>query len=250
MCIFNKDPGLNFRVLSLIWIFYLFPMLESCMHLCKHVCCFSPYAFPSAWLLTTGLVNELEYETGLMLYENVYDSRVCGRVSCREEWRGLKVCNQHTQAICDQVQQWPGNLHLCLQAQQASEQLVFVLLFLPYGKVLSGASIWLVVGAQLTIRSGFWNWLMVGHRPSRPSTEGISEVLHLLCSFSLQIIQVNLTQENLQPIKVGKPLELTYAVEWVETNITFARRFDAYLDYPFFEHQVNPSVSCTLIQKP
>jgi hypothetical protein len=91
---------------------------------------------------------------------------------------------------------------------------------------------------------------MVGHRPSRPSTEGISEVLHLLCSFSLQIIQVNLTQENLQPIKVGKPLELTYAVEWVETNITFARRFDAYLDYPFFEHQVNPSVSCTLIQKP
>jgi transmembrane 9 superfamily protein 3 len=65
-----------------------------------------------------------------------------------------------------------------------------------------------------------------------------------------QIIQVNLTQENLQPIKVGKPLELTYAVEWVETNITFARRFDAYLDYPFFEHQVNPSVSCTLIQKP
>jgi hypothetical protein len=69
-------------------------------------------------------------------------------------------------------------------------------------------------------------------------------VLHLLCSFSLQIIQVNLTQENLQPIKVGKSLELTYAVEWVETNITFARRFDAYLDYPFFEHQVNPSVSC------
>jgi transmembrane 9 superfamily protein 3 len=80
---------------------------------------------------------------------------------------------------------------------------------------------------------------MVGHRPSRPSTEGISEVLHLLCSFSLQIIQVNLTQENLQPIKVGKPLELTYAVEWVETNITFARRFDAYLDYPFFEHQIH-----------
>ncbi len=155
---------------------YLFPILEFCMHLCKHVCCFSPYAFPSAWLLTTGLVNELEYETGLMLYENVYDSRVCGRVSSRQEWWGLKVCNEHTQAICDQVQQWPGNLHLCLQAQQASEQLVFVLLFLPYGKVLSGASIWLVVGAQLTIRSGFWNWLIVGHRPSRPSTEGISEV--------------------------------------------------------------------------
>jgi transmembrane 9 superfamily protein 3 len=43
------------------------------------------------------------------------------------------------------------------------------------------------------------------------------------------------------PIKDGKQLEFTYAVEWVETNTTFARRFDAYLDYPFFEHQVNPS---------
>ncbi|CAM6040049.1 unnamed protein product [Sphagnum compactum] len=54
-----------------------------------------------------------------------------------------------------------------------------------------------------------------------------------------QIIQVNLTQGNPVPIKDGKQLEFTYAVEWVETNTTFARRFDAYLDYPFFEHQIH-----------
>lgn len=53
-----------------------------------------------------------------------------------------------------------------------------------------------------------------------------------------QIIQVNLTQDNLQPLISGKKIDLTYAVQWVETNISFIRRFDAYLDYPFFEHQV------------
>lgn len=31
---------------------------------------------------------------------------------------------------------------------------------------------------------------------------------------------------------------MTYSVKWIPTNITFARRFDVYLDYPFFEHQV------------
>lgn len=49
---------------------------------------------------------------------------------------------------------------------------------------------------------------------------------------------MNLTQENLKPLEVGKTLDLTYAVKWISTNVTFARRFDIYLDYPFFEHQV------------
>lgn len=49
---------------------------------------------------------------------------------------------------------------------------------------------------------------------------------------------MNLTQENLKPLEVGKTLDLTYAVKWIPTNVTFARRFDIYLDYPFFEHQV------------
>lgn len=57
-----------------------------------------------------------------------------------------------------------------------------------------------------------------------------------------QIIQVNLTQDNPQPIVAGRPLELTYSVKWVAVTTSFARRFDAYLDYPFFEHQVYYSV--------
>lgn len=56
---------------------------------------------------------------------------------------------------------------------------------------------------------------------------------------------MNLTQEDLQPIKAGKKIDLTYAVHWEQTNTSFIRRFDAYLDYPFFEHQVCQSRLCT-----
>ncbi|KAK4491253.1 hypothetical protein RD792_001988 [Penstemon davidsonii] len=54
-----------------------------------------------------------------------------------------------------------------------------------------------------------------------------------------QIIQVNLTQQNPKQLEVGRTLDLTYSVKWVHTNISFARRFDVYLDYPFFEHQIH-----------
>ena len=54
----------------------------------------------------------------------------------------------------------------------------------------------------------------------------------------VQIIQVNLTSEGSQPLKAGANLEFTYSVQWIPTDITFARRFERYLDYSFFEHQV------------
>ncbi|KAJ1685846.1 hypothetical protein LUZ63_017236 [Rhynchospora breviuscula] len=54
-----------------------------------------------------------------------------------------------------------------------------------------------------------------------------------------RIIHVNLTQQSPKLLEAGKALDMTYSVKWVETNITFARRFDVYLDYPFFEHQIH-----------
>ncbi|KAI8532122.1 hypothetical protein RHMOL_Rhmol11G0188900 [Rhododendron molle] len=54
-----------------------------------------------------------------------------------------------------------------------------------------------------------------------------------------QIIHVNLTQESPKPLEVGTTLDMTYSVKWMETNVTFARRFNVYLDYPFFEHQIH-----------
>ncbi|GFY90729.1 transmembrane nine 1 [Actinidia rufa] len=54
-----------------------------------------------------------------------------------------------------------------------------------------------------------------------------------------QIIHLNLTQESPKPLEVGRTLDMTYSVKWISTNVTFARRFDIYLDYPFFEHQIH-----------
>ncbi|KAG5016106.1 hypothetical protein JHK85_022242 [Glycine max] len=54
-----------------------------------------------------------------------------------------------------------------------------------------------------------------------------------------QIIHVNLTYDNPRPLEVGKSLDMTYSVKWSPTNVTFGRRFDVYLDYPFFEHQIH-----------
>ncbi|KAJ3671656.1 hypothetical protein LUZ60_007735 [Juncus effusus] len=54
-----------------------------------------------------------------------------------------------------------------------------------------------------------------------------------------RIIHVNLTQQSPKLLEVGKTLDMTYSVKWSETNVTFGRRFDVYLDYPFFEHQIH-----------
>ena len=59
-----------------------------------------------------------------------------------------------------------------------------------------------------------------------------------LTARGMQIIQVNLTSEDLQPITAGSKVEFTYSVTWAETSIHFNRRFERYLDYNFFEHQV------------
>lgn len=56
----------------------------------------------------------------------------------------------------------------------------------------------------------------------------------------MQIIHVNLTQESPKLLEAGKKIDLTYSVKWTPTDVTFAHRFDVYLDYPFFEHQVPP----------
>ncbi|KAG8474152.1 hypothetical protein CXB51_034030 [Gossypium anomalum] len=54
-----------------------------------------------------------------------------------------------------------------------------------------------------------------------------------------QIIHVNLTQGSPRPLEAGRVLDMTYSIKWLPTNVTFARRFDVYLDYPFFEHQIH-----------
>jgi transmembrane 9 superfamily protein 3 len=54
-----------------------------------------------------------------------------------------------------------------------------------------------------------------------------------------RIIQVNLTSEQPKALAAGETLEFTYAVKWVPTATPFNRRFERYLDYNFFEHQIH-----------
>ncbi|GAY62484.1 hypothetical protein CUMW_218180 [Citrus unshiu] len=87
-------------------------------------------------------------------------------------------------------------------------------------------------------------WGFVGDlHPDKNSDNG-KHVLytHKIISFKYnkdQIIHVNLTQDGPKPLEVGRTLDMTYSVKWTPTNVTFARRFDVYLDYPFFEHQIH-----------
>lgn len=59
-----------------------------------------------------------------------------------------------------------------------------------------------------------------------------------------QIIQVNLTSEQPHALAAGEALQFTYSIKWTPTSTPFSRRFERYLDYNFFEHQVlRPSCS-------
>ena len=86
---------------------------------------------------------------------------------------------------------------------------------------------------------------LFGHKNTCRSTifsYPLSEDSLLTQLWTMQIIQVNLTSLEPQPIKAGAALDFTYSVEWIPTDITFARRFERYLDYNFFEHQVGPQL--------
>jgi transmembrane 9 superfamily member 3 len=54
-----------------------------------------------------------------------------------------------------------------------------------------------------------------------------------------RILEVNLTSENPVPIEVGRKLEFTYSVHWLQSDKPFERRFDRYLEYDFFEHKIH-----------
>mmetsp|Transcript_599 Transcript_599/g.1733 ORF Transcript_599/g.1733 Transcript_599/m.1733 type:complete len:590 (+) Transcript_599:315-2084(+) len=54
-----------------------------------------------------------------------------------------------------------------------------------------------------------------------------------------RIIQVNLTSEQPHALAVGEALQFTYSVKWTPTTTPFSRRFERYLDYNFFEHQIH-----------
>merc|ERR1711916_103032 len=54
-----------------------------------------------------------------------------------------------------------------------------------------------------------------------------------------QIVEVNLTAENPEPIVEGGEIVFTYAVEWIPSDVPFDDRYERYLDKEFFEHSIH-----------
>ncbi|CAO2835335.1 unnamed protein product [Amaranthus hypochondriacus] len=87
-------------------------------------------------------------------------------------------------------------------------------------------------------------WGFVGELHVDKNLESAKHVLYTNKNFIIkyngnQIIHVNLTQGDTKPVEDKKVYDMTYTVTWIPTNVTFAKRFDVYLDYPFFEHQIH-----------
>ncbi|XP_059299430.1 transmembrane 9 superfamily member 1-like isoform X2 [Lycium ferocissimum] len=54
-----------------------------------------------------------------------------------------------------------------------------------------------------------------------------------------QVISVNLSQESPKPLEEGRVLDMTYSVKWNLTNVSYAERFNVYLNYNFFENEIH-----------
>lgn len=86
-------------------------------------------------------------------------------------------------------------------------------------------------------------WGFVGPPPEQTNDDS-NVYIYTHKSFDIawngdRIVHVNLTSEKPKPLVAGANLEFSFTVNWVPTDIPFARRFERYLDYNFFEHQIH-----------
>ncbi|KAI0988117.1 hypothetical protein GJ496_007598 [Pomphorhynchus laevis] len=54
-----------------------------------------------------------------------------------------------------------------------------------------------------------------------------------------RIIEINVTATDAKLLDHHTQLSFTYEVHWIQTNISFAQRFDRYKDIDFFQHQIH-----------
>ena len=50
--------------------------------------------------------------------------------------------------------------------------------------------------------------------------------------------------ENPVVLKVDSSISFSFSVRWIPSTISFEDRFDVYLDFSFFEHQVCLCIVC------
>ena len=87
--------------------------------------------------------------------------------------------------------------------------------------------------------------VMGSHSSSDSSDDSSSQTLiYTHRSFDVgyngnRVVSVNLAAENPKPIVAGTNLQFTYSVTWTPSDTLFSKRFERYLDYNFFEHQIH-----------
>jgi transmembrane 9 superfamily protein 3 len=96
-----------------------------------------------------------------------------------------------------------------------------------YQLFLDDLPIWGMVGEKLEDASGENRYFLYTHKKFSISYNGD------------KVIEVNLTSENPVPVAKDAELEFTYSVSWNPTNVPFEHRFEKYLDFNFFEHQIH-----------
>ncbi|KAG5179866.1 putative endomembrane protein 70-like protein [Tribonema minus] len=90
-------------------------------------------------------------------------------------------------------------------------------------------------------------WGMVGRMPQgngAAALGGEDPYIYLHRKLSIlyngnRVIEVMLLSENLKPLVPGAELEFSFEVSWTATTKSFEDRFNRYLDYDFFEHQIH-----------
>ena len=88
-------------------------------------------------------------------------------------------------------------------------------------------------------------WAMVGEWAKDPPTPDEQTIIFTHQRYEIgyrggQILMMNLTSEDPQPITVGSTLHFSYSVIWKEMQgIEFEDRFRRYLDFDFFESKIH-----------
>lgn len=87
-------------------------------------------------------------------------------------------------------------------------------------------------------------WGFVGPPPEHTSNADSTLYIYTHKTFDIaynsdRVIHINLTSENPQPVVSGAKLDFTYSINWLPSDIPFSQRFERYLDYNFFEHQIH-----------
>ena len=87
------------------------------------------------------------------------------------------------------------------------------------------------------------NPLKVAHLPQlKPGESKHLVYTHMKLSIGYngnRIVEVNMTSEEPKVVVADTGVLFSYAVEWVEVDTSFEVRWQRYLDYNFFEHQIH-----------